>query len=100
MKVPADGGQERIQDGFVVPRKELGWYGQLLARTGAAGQLAFAGAGTEIAQYLTEKQGNKHYKQQTFAGSSSVRDARHTAPSTERSPRDRWSPHGNAPRWP
>ncbi|WP_063896481.1 hypothetical protein [Streptomyces prasinus] len=77
VKVPADGHRERIQDGFFIPRKELGWYGQLLARTGAAGQLAFAGAGTEIAQYLTDKQGHKHYKQQTFAGSSSVRDARH-----------------------
>ncbi|MFD5160830.1 hypothetical protein ACFWMJ_22595 [Streptomyces hawaiiensis] len=39
--------------------------------------MAFAGAGTEIAQYLTDKQGHKHYKQQAFAGSSSVRDARH-----------------------
>ncbi|MDF3144210.1 MULTISPECIES: hypothetical protein [unclassified Streptomyces] len=77
MKVPVDGHRERIQDGFLIPRKELGWYGQLLARPGAAGQLAFAGAGTEIAQYLTDKQGHKHYKRQTFAGSSSVRDARH-----------------------
>ncbi|MGA5358080.1 hypothetical protein [Streptomyces purpurascens] len=77
VKAPVDGGKDRIQDGFLVPRKELGWYGQLLARTGAAGQLAFAGAGTEIAQYLTDKQGHKHYKQRTFAGSSSVRDARH-----------------------
>ncbi|MFE9602751.1 hypothetical protein [Streptomyces hokutonensis] len=78
VKVPAvDGRRERIQDGFLIPRKNLGWYGQLLARTGAAGQLAFAGAGTEIAQYLTDKQGHKHYEQQTFAGSSSVRDARH-----------------------
>ncbi|MGM9469415.1 hypothetical protein [Streptomyces murinus] len=59
------------------PRKELGWYSQLLARTGAAGQLAFAGAGTEIAQYLTDKQGHKHYQQQSFVGSSSVRDVRH-----------------------
>lgn len=77
VKVPVDGLRERIQDGFLIPHKELGWYSQLLARTGAAGQLAFAGAGTEIAQYLTDKQGRKHYKQQTFAGSSSVRDARH-----------------------
>ena len=78
VKVPAvDGRRERIQDGFLIPRKNLGWYGQLLARPGAAGQLAFAGAGTEIAQYLTDKQGHKHYEQQTFAGSSSVRDARH-----------------------
>lgn len=78
VKVPAVAGRrERIQDGFLIPLKDLGWYGQLLARTGAAGQLAFAGAGTEISQYLTDKQGHKHYKQQTFAGSSSVRDARH-----------------------
>ncbi|WP_250403583.1 hypothetical protein [Streptomyces cellostaticus] len=77
VKVPADGHGERIQDGFLIPHKELGWYGRLLARTGAAGRLAFAGAGTEIAQYLTDKQGHKHYKQQTFAGSSGVRDARH-----------------------
>ncbi|MFD4612186.1 hypothetical protein ACFWOT_29755 [Streptomyces sp. NPDC058440] len=78
VKSPAAGGRrERIQDGFLIMRKDLGWYGQLLARTGAAGQLAFAGAGTEIAQYLTDKQGHKHYEQQTFAGSSSVRDARH-----------------------
>ncbi|MFG3043562.1 hypothetical protein ACGFZR_01365 [Streptomyces sp. NPDC048241] len=78
VKVPAGASRrERIQDGFLIPRKDLGWYSQLLARTGAAGQLAFAGAGTEIAQYLTDNQGHKHYRQQTFAGSSSVRDARH-----------------------
>ncbi|MFJ9634379.1 hypothetical protein ACIRU8_42480 [Streptomyces sp. NPDC101175] len=78
VRVPAvEGRRERYRDGFLIPRKDVGWYGQLLARTGAAGQLAFAGAGTEIAQYLTDKQGHKHYKQKTFAGSSSVRDARH-----------------------
>ncbi|MFJ9582429.1 hypothetical protein [Streptomyces acidicola] len=78
VQVPAvEGRREWVQDGFLIPRKNLGWYGQLLARTGAAGQLAFAGAGTEIAQYLTDKQGHKHYKQVTFAGSSSIRDARH-----------------------
>ncbi|MGW2826494.1 hypothetical protein ACWC24_36760 [Streptomyces sp. NPDC001443] len=78
VRVPAAAGRsERVQDGFLIPRKDLGWYSQLLARTGAASQLAFAGAGTEIAQYLTDKQGHKHYRQQTFAGSSSVRDARH-----------------------
>ncbi|MFF7198595.1 hypothetical protein ACFZAM_33420 [Streptomyces sp. NPDC008079] len=76
--VPAVSGRKaRVQDGFLIPYKDLGWYGQLLARTGAASQLALAGAGTEIAQYLTNNQGHKHYKQQTFAGSSSVRDARH-----------------------
>ncbi|MFE8999883.1 hypothetical protein ACFYMR_30575 [Streptomyces albogriseolus] len=82
VKVPADGRKGRTRDGFLIPRKELGWFGQLLARTGAASQLAFAGAGTEIAQYLTGKQGHKHYEQQTFAGTSSVRDARHTIGAT------------------
>ncbi|MEV6946748.1 hypothetical protein AB0N07_33220 [Streptomyces sp. NPDC051172] len=78
VRIPAaDGRRERVQDGFLIPRKEVGWFGRLLARTGAAGQLAFAGAGTEVAQYLTDSQGHKHYKQQTFAGSASVRDARH-----------------------
>ncbi|MFE9881906.1 hypothetical protein [Streptomyces sp. NPDC005784] len=78
VRVPAtDGRRERIQDGFLIPRKDMDWFGQLLARTGAAAQLAFAGAGTEIAQYLTTGQGHKHYEQQTFAGSASVRDARH-----------------------
>ncbi|WP_329455191.1 hypothetical protein [Streptomyces sp. NBC_01497] len=81
--VPAsEGRRERIQDGFLIPRKDLGWYGRLLVRTGAAGQLAFAGAGTEIAQYLTDKQGHKHYQQQMFAGSSTVRDASHKIGST------------------
>lgn len=78
VRVPGtDGRKERIQDGFFIPRKDLDWYGRLLTRTGAAGQLAFAGAGKEVAQYLTDKQGHKHYAQRTFAGSSSVRDACH-----------------------
>ncbi|MBV9022315.1 MAG: hypothetical protein JO362_00570 [Streptomycetaceae bacterium] len=76
---PADGkkSKERFHDAFFVPRKHLTWFGQVLARTGAAGQLAFAGAGRDIAQYLTPKQGRKHYEQRTFAGSSSVHDASH-----------------------
>ncbi|MFI7007543.1 hypothetical protein [Streptomyces sp. NPDC050145] len=76
------GRRDEVGDGFLIPRKDVGWYGQLLARTGAAGQLAFAGAGPEIAQYLTDRQGHKHYKLRTFAGSSSVRDARHKIGST------------------
>jgi hypothetical protein len=76
--VPAhDGRKERVQDGFLIPRKDLGWFGQLLARTAAAGQLALSGASEEVAQYLTDEQGRKHYEQRTFAGSSSVRDAWH-----------------------
>ncbi|MGY5126903.1 hypothetical protein [Streptomyces nigrescens] len=77
VRVPARAGEEGFHDGFLIPRKDRAWFGQVLARTGAAGQLAFAGAGMEIAQYLTSDQGRKHYEQRTFAGSSSVRDAEH-----------------------
>ncbi|MGW8376488.1 hypothetical protein [Streptomyces sp. ODS28] len=77
VRVPAAADGEAFQDGFLIPRKDRAWFGQVLARTGAASQLAFAGAGTEIAQYLTDDQGRKHYQQRTFAGSSSIRDAEH-----------------------
>ncbi|MBO8192032.1 hypothetical protein ITI46_10180 [Streptomyces oryzae] len=77
VRVPALAGKESFHDGFLIPRKDRAWFGQVLARTGAAGQLAFAGAGTEIAQYLTSDQGRKQYEQRTFAGSSSVRDTDH-----------------------
>lgn len=77
VRVPAAAGREGFQDGFLIPRKDRAWFGQVLARTSAASQLAFAGAGTEIAQYLTSDQGRRHYEQRTFAGSSSVRDAEH-----------------------
>ncbi|MFI6893505.1 hypothetical protein ACIBM4_05250 [Streptomyces sp. NPDC050256] len=76
VKVPGS-GKQRLQDGFLIPDKDLNWYGQILARTDAAGHLAFAGAGNEVAQYLTTSQGHKHYAQRTFAGASSVRDAKH-----------------------
>lgn len=77
VRVPARAGEVGFHDGFLIPRKDRAWFGQVLARTSAAGQLAFAGAGTEIAQYLTNDQGRKHYEQRTFAGSSSVRDTEH-----------------------
>ncbi|WP_052869433.1 hypothetical protein [Streptomyces niger] len=69
-------------DAFAVPTKHLAWFGQILARTAAGAQLAFAGAGREVAQYLTAKQGRRHYEQRTFAGSSSVHDASHRFGST------------------
>ncbi|KAB8163890.1 hypothetical protein FH609_018735 [Streptomyces sp. 3MP-14] len=72
-----EGSGARSHDGFFVPEADLAWFGRVLARSGAASQLAFAGAGVEIAPYLTEKQGFKHYRERTFAGASSVRDAEH-----------------------
>lgn len=79
---PTNGEKRRSHDAFFVPPKNLAWFGQVLARTGAASHLAFAGAGREIAQYLTLKQGRKHYEQRTFAGASSVHDASHKIGST------------------
>lgn len=79
VRVPCgdDAAQERRHNAFFVPVRKLGWFDRVLARAGAASQLSFAGAGREIATYLTAKQGRKHYEQHTFAGSSSVRDAEH-----------------------
>ncbi|MEU7488130.1 hypothetical protein [Streptomyces sp. NPDC042319] len=77
-----EGGKERHHDAFAVPTKNLAWFGQVLARTAAGAQLAFAGAGREVAQYLTDKQGRRYYQQHTFAGSSSVHDASHEFGST------------------
>lgn len=74
--IPAfDGGREMHVDGFQVPYNDLTWFGQVLARTSAAGLMAFAGGGRKTAQYLTKDQGNKHYDIATFAGSSSIHDA-------------------------
>ncbi|MFJ9692118.1 hypothetical protein [Kitasatospora sp. NPDC101183] len=79
VRVPASGDRSaRVQDGFFIPRADAAWFGRVVARTAAAGQLAFAGAGKEIAPYLTDDQGRRLYEDEPFAGSASVRDARHT----------------------
>ena len=79
---PTREGRKRRLDAFFVPPQELNWFGQVLARTAAAGHLAFAGAGQDVAQYLTPKQGRKYYEQRTFAGVDSVHDASHVIGST------------------
>ncbi|RAG82436.1 hypothetical protein DN069_27605 [Streptacidiphilus pinicola] len=80
VQVPCTDGdpREHFHDAFFVPVKELAWFGQVLASTDAASQLAWAGAGREIARYLTSPQGRRHYQERTFAGAASVRDAHHT----------------------
>ncbi len=70
-----EGKRARTVDGFQVPEKDLGWFGQLLARTGAAGLTAFSGGGPATARYLTAHQGQKHYAAPTFAATSSYQDA-------------------------
>jgi hypothetical protein len=75
---PDTDARDRWHNAFLVPGRELGWFAQVLAATGAAGQLAWAGAGRDISRYLTAVQGRKRYQENTFAGAASVRDARHT----------------------
>ncbi|WP_367827058.1 hypothetical protein [Streptomyces sp. LMG1-1-1.1] len=76
IRVPARGGwRARNVDGFQVGEDDLPWFGQLLARTGAAGLTAFAGGGRKTAQYLTKHQGREHYDVPTFAATSSSHDA-------------------------
>jgi hypothetical protein len=58
-----------------VGEDDLAWFGQLLARTAAAGLSAFSGGGQNTAQYLTARQGREHYNVPTFAATSSVDDA-------------------------
>jgi hypothetical protein len=58
-----------------VGEDDLGWFGQLLARTGAAALTAFSGGGQNTARYLTARQGREHYEVPTFAATSSVDDA-------------------------
>ncbi|WP_244164659.1 hypothetical protein [Streptomyces silaceus] len=76
VQIPAREGQRAHRvDGFQVGPDDLAWFGQLLARTGAAGLTAFAGGGPNTARYLTARQGQKHYQVPIFAATSSVDDA-------------------------
>lgn len=76
IRIPARGGRRaRTVDGFQVGEDDFGWFGQLLARTGAAGLAAFSGGGQNAARYLTARQGREHYEVPTFAATSSVDDA-------------------------
>ncbi|WP_043486775.1 MULTISPECIES: hypothetical protein [Streptomyces] len=72
---PHEGRQARTVDGFQVGEDDLGWFGQLLARTGAAGLTAFSGGGESTARFLTARQGREHYEVPAFAATSSVDDA-------------------------
>ncbi|MFJ1585655.1 hypothetical protein ACIOC1_20360 [Streptomyces sp. NPDC088197] len=69
--------RDRWHNAFLVPGNELGWFAQVLAAAGAAGQLAWAGVGQEIGRYLTAVQGRQRYLERTCAGAANVRDAHH-----------------------
>jgi hypothetical protein len=76
IRIPArDGRRARNVDGFQVGESDLSWFGQLLARTGAAGLAAFSGGAQHTARYLTPRQGREHYEVPAFAATSSIDDA-------------------------
>ncbi|PFG95372.1 hypothetical protein A8924_2693 [Saccharopolyspora erythraea NRRL 2338] len=80
IQLPANGDEAPVSvPGFHVTRERYEWFGQVLARTAAAGLTAFAGNGLEAtAQYLTERQGRKHFTGFAHAATGSVQDADHT----------------------
>lgn len=73
---PANGAEfPSSVPGFHVTSKRSAWFGQVLARTAAAGLTAFAGNGDATGQYLTERQGRKHFTGFAHAATGSVQDA-------------------------
>ncbi|MEU9338729.1 hypothetical protein AB0D49_37210 [Streptomyces sp. NPDC048290] len=73
--VPAERGAER-HNAFLIPEKELSWFGRVVARAHAAGQLSLAGGGGTVGRYLIDEQGRKHFSETAFAGTASVHDAK------------------------
>ncbi len=73
--VPAENGTER-HNAFVIPEKEFSWFGRVVARAHAAGQLSLAGGGGTVGRYLIDEQGRKHFSETAFAGTASVHDAK------------------------
>ncbi|WP_326677895.1 hypothetical protein [Streptomyces sp. NBC_01237] len=64
------------EPGFHVTPERRRWFGHVLARTAAAGLTAFAGDGEATVQYLTKRQGNRHFTGFAHAATGSVQDAR------------------------
>ncbi|MFC1443061.1 hypothetical protein ABUW04_32945 [Streptacidiphilus sp. N1-10] len=72
--VPTQRGVTR-HNAFLIPEKELAWFGRVLARAHAAGQLSLAGGGGTVGRYLIAEQGGKYFSETAFAGTASVHDA-------------------------
>ncbi|MFJ1896721.1 hypothetical protein [Streptomyces sp. NPDC088115] len=69
------GGEDR-HNAFLIPEGEFSWFGRVIARAQAAGQLSLAGGGGRVGQYLIDDQGRKHFSETAFAGTASVHDAK------------------------
>lgn len=79
IRVPGQGDDAPTSiPGFHVTKERSEWFGQVLARTAAAGLTAFAGNSQATAQYLTERQGRKYFTGIRHAATGSVQDAEHT----------------------
>ncbi|MEU5845316.1 hypothetical protein [Saccharopolyspora shandongensis] len=79
IRVPAEGDKPPSSvTGFHVTPERYEWFGRVLARTAAAGLTAFAGDGEATTQYLTKRQGQKHFTGFAHAAAGSVQDADHT----------------------
>ncbi|MET7881811.1 hypothetical protein [Streptomyces avermitilis] len=73
---PPDGDETQPPvPGFHVKPEHYGWFRRVLARTTAAGLTAFAGDGAATLQYLTKRQGQRHFAGFAHAAAGSVQDA-------------------------
>ncbi|MFK0159908.1 hypothetical protein ACIQVK_48570 [Streptomyces sp. NPDC090493] len=78
VRVPGAAGEdEQRVSGFQVLPDQYPWFRRALARAGAAGLMGFTGGGEPTAQYLTERQGKRHFKGFTHAGTGIVQDIDH-----------------------
>ncbi|WP_097943443.1 hypothetical protein [Streptomyces sp. ms115] len=66
----------QTEPGFHVTPDRRDWFRHVLARTEAAGLTAFAGDGEATVQYLTKRQGSRHFTGFAHAATGSVQDAR------------------------
>lgn len=64
--------------GFHVRPEQYAWFQHVLDRAAAAGLTAFAGDGEATVQYLTKRQGQRHFAGWAHAATGSVQDARQT----------------------
>lgn len=64
------------EPGFHVQPEHYPWFRRVLARTAASGLTAFAGDGKATAQYLTKRQGQRHFTGgRIHAATDSIQDA-------------------------
>ncbi|MDQ8707116.1 hypothetical protein RCO28_32275 [Streptomyces sp. LHD-70] len=73
--IPTKRGVER-HNAFLIPEEQFSWFGRVIARAHAAGQLSLAGGGGTVGRYLIDEQGGKHFSETAFAGTASVHDAK------------------------